>query len=63
MTTIATWRSEGKRVSLFLDDGFDTDDNYEETKNLACDINQDLLPSGFIPNVDKCIPKPIQEME
>ena len=48
---------------MFLDDGFVTHDNYEETKKLASDKKQDLLLSGFIPNVDKCIWEPVQEME
>ncbi|XP_052264823.1 uncharacterized protein LOC127867588 [Dreissena polymorpha] len=60
---IAQWRGEGKRVIMFLDDGFGTHDNYEQTKKLASDIKQDLLLSGFIPNVDKCIWEPVQEME
>ena len=59
---IAKWRGEGKRVIMFLDDGFGTHDNYEQTKKLASDIKQDLLLSGFIPYVDKCIWEPVQEM-
>lgn len=60
---IAKWRGEGKKVIMFLDDGFGTDDSYEQTVQLASDVKRDLLNSGLIPKSDKCIWDPVQEME
>lgn len=60
---IKKWRGEGKKVILFLDDGFGTAGSLEQTVQLASEIKRDLLDSGLIPKIDKSIWVPVQEIE
>ena len=60
---IAKWRGEGKKVIMFLDDGFGSASSFDSTVQIASDIKQDLLDSGLIPKVDKSIWVPVQELE
>ena len=50
---------------MFLDDGFGigTDGSYEQTVQLALEVKCDLLKSGLIPKLDRCIWDPVQEIE
>ena len=60
---IAKWRGEGKKMIMFLDDGFGTADTLSLAKDLSQHVKSDLLDSGFIPKVDKCLWIPVQELE
>lgn len=60
---IAKWRGEGKKVIMFLDDGFATDATYASTEIVSNQIKQDLLDSGLIPKVDKSMWVPVQVLE
>ena len=60
---ITKWRGEGKRVLMFLDDGFGCDTSFDETTILGSCIKEDLIRSGFVPKVEKCIWIPVQNMQ
>lgn len=60
---IAKWRGEGKKVIMFLDDGFGTADSFDSAKTLSRDIKLDLLLSGLIPQADKSLWEPVQVLE
>lgn len=57
------WRGEGKRITMFLDDGYGCARTFEDTSKVGQEIKQDLISSGFIPNATKCIWVPVQLME
>ena len=52
---INKWRGEGKLVTMFLDDGYGCAKDFENTALLSQEVKSDLLLSGFIPNISKCI--------
>ena len=60
---IAKWRGEGKKIIMFLDDGFGSGDTQDLALDMSEAVKQDLLDSGFIPKVDKCIWVPVQILE
>ena len=59
---ISKWRGEGKKVIMFLDDGFGCGVSQEKMEKISNDIKLDLISSGFVPKVDKCIWEPVQEL-
>ncbi|XP_014680270.1 PREDICTED: uncharacterized protein LOC106820250, partial [Priapulus caudatus] len=60
---VAKWRGEGKRMLMFLDDGFGCDRDFRSTQLMSNEIKQDLLKSGFVPNVQKSLWIPTQVLE
>lgn len=60
---IAKWRGEGKMVLMYLDDGFGCASERERALNLASQIKHDLILSGFVPKVEKCIWVPVQLLQ
>lgn len=60
---VAKWRGEGKKVIMFLDDGFGCGDTRSNTNVLSNEVEQDLLDSGFIPKADKSLWIPVQELQ
>ena len=48
---------------MFLDDGFGTADTLALAQALSQQVKKDLLDTGFIPKVDKCIRAPTQVLE
>ena len=57
------WRSECKRVLMYLDDGFGCDSTRKKAIDMAHEIKQDLLLSGFVPKVEKCMWVPVQKLQ
>ena len=59
---VAHRRKDGIKVTVYLDDGLGLADNekvcYEQTER----VKTDLKLSGFVPNRDKCIWKPVQSL-
>ena len=51
---VKKWRSESKRVLMYLDDGFGCDGSKQKTVEMASEIKQDLISSGFVPKVEIC---------
>lgn len=60
---IAKWRGEGKKIIMFLDDGFGTGGTYEKTTVKSREIKSDFVLSGLVPNVDKSCWEPVQELQ
>ncbi|XP_053382012.1 uncharacterized protein LOC123541270 [Mercenaria mercenaria] len=60
---VAKWRGEGKRVLMFLDDGFGCSGTFENATKISGDVKLDLLESGFIPKVEKPCWVPVQRLE
>ncbi|KAH3702743.1 hypothetical protein DPMN_077769 [Dreissena polymorpha] len=60
---IAKWRGEGKKIIMFLDDGFGTAETYDKTVIMSREIKSDLLLSGLVPKVDKSCWEPVQELQ
>ena len=59
---IKKWRSECKRVLMYLDDGFGCGATKQKNLDMALDIKQDLILSGFVPKVEKCLWVPVQSL-
>jgi len=59
----AKWRGEGKKIIMFLDDGFGTAETYDKTVIMSREIKSDLLLSGLVPKVDKSCWEPVQELQ
>ena len=45
---------------IYLDDGFGCGATKQKTLDMALDIKQDLILSGFVPKVEKCLWVPVQ---
>ena len=60
---VKKWRSKGKQVVTYLDDGLLVGNSYEETVLIAREVKQDLLCSGFVPKVEKCSWEPSQDIK
>ena len=58
---IKKWRSEGKQVLMYLDDGFGRHSSYDKCLQVAMEIKQDLIKSGFVPKVEKSMWNPSTE--
>ena len=52
---IAKWRSEGKLILMYLDDGFGCAQNFSRALQLGCEVKSDLLKLGFVPKAEICI--------
>ncbi|XP_063405714.1 uncharacterized protein LOC134689678 [Mytilus trossulus] len=50
---IKKWRGEGKQILMYLDDGFGTHSDINSCTDIAAQVKQDLIDSGFVPKVEK----------
>jgi Reverse transcriptase (RNA-dependent DNA polymerase)/RNase H-like domain found in reverse transcriptase len=57
---IANWRRQKVKIIVFYDDGMAVHSSYEELKSMSNIIHSDLVKSGLIPGVGKCIWEPVQ---
>lgn len=57
---VCKWRGEGKKVTMYLDDGFGCDTTLESTYLMSAEIKHDLILSGFVPKAEKCFWEPTQ---
>ena len=48
---------------MFLDDAFGCDASKQITLDMALEIKQDLILSGFVPKVEKCSLLPVQFLQ
>ena len=48
---------------VFLDDGLGCGESLHEAKYFCAMVRDDIIKSGFVPNVQKSILKPSQSME
>ena len=56
------WRSQGKSLAIFLDDGIGAARTYISRKIFSLQTYADLLKFGFLPNESKCVWDPVQEI-
>ena len=56
------WRSEGKQVIMYLDDGSGIEQNDELCKAVVNQVKCDLIKSGFVPEVEKSLWKPTKRL-
>ena len=55
---VKKWRSEGKQVIMYLDDGLGIAQSYELCSREAGEVKSDLIRSGFVPKADKSLWEP-----
>ena len=56
---VKKWRSEGKSIVVFLDDGL----RFGASLRVSSEVRSDLIDAGFVPNVQKSVWIPVQKME
>ena len=56
------WRSEGKQVIMYLDDGLGIEEDDELCKAVVNQVKCDLINSGFVPKVEKSLWKPTKRL-
>ena len=61
--SVAKWRGEDKLVLMYLDDGSGCAPSFKRAFELGCESKSDLLKSGFVPKVEKCVWEPVQCLE
>jgi hypothetical protein len=55
---VKKWRSEGKQIIMYLDDGIGIDPDEQLCQNIANEVKIDLIKSGFVPlliSILKCL--------
>lgn len=57
---VKKWRSEGKPIVVFLDDGLGAGTTLNSAKITSLQVHSDLLKFGLLPNEDKCVWNPQQ---
>ena len=60
---VKKWRSEGKDIVVFLDDGLGYADSFQKANQHSAEVKSDLINAGFVPNVQKSIWNPVSETE
>lgn len=60
---IKKWRSEGKTILMYLDDGFGCHCEYEKACEMSRQVHADVVSSGFIPKKEKSMWVPCQIIE
>ena len=59
---MANWRKKGIKIVVYLDDGFGIADNRQLCYEHAEIVKSDIIASGFVPNKDKSVWSPSQEV-
>ena len=57
---VKKWRTEGKSIVVFLDDGLGAAADYTKARISSLSVYADLLKSGFVPNEQKSLWEPTQ---
>ena len=57
---VKKWRTEGKSLVVFLDDGLGAAADYTKASISSLSVHADLLKSGFVPNEEKSLWEPTQ---
>ena len=60
---IKHWRANGLFIVVFLDDGWGTASSFSECEKFANSVKCDLLSAGSVPNVDKSVWTPVQDID
>ena len=56
------WRLNNIKIVVYLDDGFGVAENFETCSKHAEKVKSDIVASGFVPNKDKCVWNPAQNL-
>ncbi|VDI62510.1 Hypothetical predicted protein [Mytilus galloprovincialis] len=59
---IKHWRKDGIKITVYLDDGLALAEEEQVCAQQAIRVKHDLILSGFVPNKDKCIWWPVQNL-
>ena len=57
---VKKWRTEGKSIVVFLDDGLGATADYTKARVSSLSVHADLFQSGFVPNKEKSLWEPTQ---
>ena len=60
---VEKWRSEGKHIVVYLDDGLGYEDSFQKASKHSAEVKCDLINAGFVPNVQKSTWNPVSETE
>ena len=59
---VKKWRSEGKQVLMYLDDGLGRHSDFDKCSQIAMEIKRDIIASGFVPKVEKSMWNPCTDI-
>ena len=59
---VKKWRGEGKSIVVFLDDGLGFASSYAEAVKFSSEVKEDIIASGFVPNVQKSVWRPASKI-
>ncbi|XP_076099880.1 uncharacterized protein LOC143069233 [Mytilus galloprovincialis] len=59
---VKKWRSEGKQVIMYLDDGLGIEQDQEMCKIVSEQVKLDLVRSGFVPKAEKSLWEPTKRL-
>ena len=59
---VKKWRSEGKHIVMYLDDGLGIEQDYDLCQKFAYDVKLDLINSGFVPKAEKSLWSPTKQL-
>lgn len=59
---IKKWRGEGKQILMYLDDGLGTHPDFYKCLDMANQVKQDIINSGFVPKVEKSMWYPVRTL-
>ena len=59
---VKKWRSEGKQVIMYLDDGLGIVSEFDLCKTVADEVKRDLILSGFVPKSEKSLWEPTRRL-
>ena len=60
---VAHWRRNSIQVVLYLEDGFGVAEDQEMCSKHSDIVKKDIILSGLVPNKDKCVASPSQQLE
>jgi hypothetical protein len=60
---LAHWRRKSIQVVLYLDDSFGVAEDQEKCSKHSDIVKKDFILSGLVPNKDKCVRSPSQQLE
>ena len=57
---VKKWRSEGKQIIMYLDDGIGIHPDEQLCQNIANEVKINLIKSGFVPKAEKSFWQPVK---
>jgi hypothetical protein len=56
---VKKWRSEGKQIIMYLDDGIGIDPDEQLCQHIVNEVKIDLIKSGLVPKAEKSFWQPL----